>query len=114
MAKANPLQLKRDADAAETLVARALADTGLSCAPGNLLEGGLERAQAKDVVAALRHDGYRGRTVTLKIRFSDFETHTRSLSLKEPSDSKFGEQVPICIWPGHEGTVRENQVHLLS
>ena len=43
---------------------------------------------AKDVVAALHQDGYRGRTVTLKIRFSDFETHTRSISLKEPTDSE--------------------------
>ncbi len=42
----------------------------------------------KDVVAAMRRDGYRGRTVTLKIRFSDFETHTRSISLKEPVDSE--------------------------
>lgn len=42
----------------------------------------------KDVVKALRGDGYRGRTVTLKIRFSDFETHTRSISLKEVTDSE--------------------------
>ena len=42
----------------------------------------------KDVVRALRGDGYRGRTVTLKIRFSDFETHTRSISLKELTDSE--------------------------
>ena len=28
----------------------------------------------KDVVKAMREDGYRGRTVTLKIRFSDFES----------------------------------------
>jgi DNA polymerase-4 len=43
---------------------------------------------SKDVVRALRGDGYRGRTVTLKIRFSDFETHTRSISLKELTDSE--------------------------
>ncbi len=42
----------------------------------------------KDVVMSMRQDGYRGRTVTLKIRFSDFETHTRSISLKEPVDSE--------------------------
>jgi DNA polymerase-4 len=42
----------------------------------------------KDVVKAMRDDGYRGRTVTLKIRFSDFETHTRSISLREPVDSE--------------------------
>jgi DNA polymerase-4 len=42
----------------------------------------------KDVVRAMREDGYRGRTVTLKIRFSDFETHTRSISLREPVDSE--------------------------
>ena len=42
----------------------------------------------KDVVKSMREDGYRGRTVTLKIRFSDFETHTRSISLREPVDSE--------------------------
>ncbi len=42
----------------------------------------------KDVVSAMREDGYRGRTVTLKIRFSDFATLTRSISLKEPVDSE--------------------------
>ena len=42
----------------------------------------------KDVVKAMHEDGYRGRTVTLKIRFSDFETHTRSISLKEPVDAE--------------------------
>jgi len=42
----------------------------------------------KDVVTAMRQDGYRARTVTLKIRYSDFETHTRSISLKEPADSE--------------------------
>jgi DNA polymerase-4 len=36
----------------------------------------------------MHQDGYRGRTVTLKIRFSDFETHTRSSSLKDPVDNE--------------------------
>ena len=34
----------------------------------------------KDVVKSMREDGDPGRTVTLKIRFSDFETHTRSMA----------------------------------
>ena len=36
----------------------------------------------------MRENGYRGRTVTLKIRFGDFETHTWSISLKEPVNSE--------------------------
>src|SRR5437870_9831447 len=39
---------------------------------------------AADVVGDLQDEGYRGRTVTLKIRYRDFRTHTRALTLPEP------------------------------
>ena len=41
----------------------------------------------KDIVDNMRHSDYKGRTVTVKIRFSDFETHTRAKTLSEPTDS---------------------------
>ncbi|MBI4379234.1 MAG: DNA polymerase IV [Nitrospinae bacterium] len=41
----------------------------------------------KDIVGSMRHSDYKGRTVTVKIRFSDFETHTRAKTLSEPTDS---------------------------
>lgn len=34
----------------------------------------------------LRHDGYCARVVRLKIRWSDFSTHTRQVSLSQPTD----------------------------
>src|SRR5262245_3110259 len=37
---------------------------------------------ADHVAARLRKDGYRARKVTLKLRYSDFETHTKQQSLK--------------------------------
>jgi DNA polymerase IV len=40
----------------------------------------------KDVVETLKQDGYRARTVTVKMRFHDFETHTRAKTLPEPTD----------------------------
>ncbi|HEY3246962.1 MAG TPA: DNA polymerase IV [bacterium] len=33
----------------------------------------------------LRRDGYAGRTITVKIRYRDFKTHTRALTLPEPT-----------------------------
>jgi DNA polymerase IV len=44
-------------------------------------------AQAEDVGRDLRKHGLQGRTVTLKIKFSDFKTVTRSRTLTEPVDS---------------------------
>lgn len=41
---------------------------------------------AAEVVGDLQGDGYRGRTVTLKIRYHDFRTHTRALTLPQPVD----------------------------
>jgi len=38
------------------------------------------------VAARLRHHGYRGRTVQLKVRYHDFSTVTRSHTLDEPTD----------------------------
>ena len=44
-------------------------------------------AQAEDVGRDLRKHGLQGRTVTLKIKFSDFRTVTRSRTLPDPVDS---------------------------
>ncbi|MBI5639053.1 MAG: DNA polymerase IV [Nitrospirae bacterium] len=41
----------------------------------------------RDVVDDIREKGYRGKQITVKIRFSDFETHTRATTLKEPTDN---------------------------
>jgi DNA polymerase IV len=41
----------------------------------------------REVVDDLRKTGYRGRTVTVKIRFNDFKTHTRAKTLEESTDS---------------------------
>lgn len=43
--------------------------------------------QAEGVGKELREDGRRGRTITLKAKFSDFKTVTRSRTLNEPTDS---------------------------
>jgi DNA polymerase-4 len=40
-----------------------------------------------EVVDDVRQKGYKGRTITLKIRFSDFKTYTRSKTLDMPTDS---------------------------
>ena len=42
----------------------------------------------KEVIFAMREEGYRGRTVTLKIRFNDFKTYTRAKTLAEPTVSE--------------------------
>lgn len=44
--------------------------------------------QVREVVDELRGRGYLARTVTVKIRFSGFETHTRSKSLPEHMDGE--------------------------
>lgn len=41
----------------------------------------------KELVDDLRQRRYKGRTVTIKLRFSDFKTHTRSKTLKAATDS---------------------------
>ncbi|MFI5293405.1 MAG: DNA polymerase IV [Thermodesulfovibrionales bacterium] len=41
----------------------------------------------KAVVADLKRSGYRGRNVTVKVRFSDFKTVTRAKTLQETTDS---------------------------
>jgi DNA polymerase-4 len=42
----------------------------------------------QDVVASIKEEGYQGRTVTVKVRFSDFKTYTRAKSLDEFTDSE--------------------------
>ncbi|MGH8523242.1 MAG: DNA polymerase IV [Gammaproteobacteria bacterium] len=42
---------------------------------------------AREVANDLCNDGYVGRTVALKVRFSNFETHTREKTLDQPTDS---------------------------
>jgi DNA polymerase IV len=44
-------------------------------------------ALAEEVVDDIKQKGYKGRTVTLKVRFSDFKTYTRSKTLDESTDS---------------------------
>ena len=41
---------------------------------------------AAEVVGDLHGEGYRGKTVTLKIRYHNFRTHTHALTLPEPID----------------------------
>lgn len=41
----------------------------------------------REVAETIKEEGYRGRSVTVKVRFSDFETHTREKTLKEATDS---------------------------
>jgi DNA polymerase-4 len=42
----------------------------------------------KDVVEDIQQRKYLGRTVTVKIRFNNFETHTRAKTLAAPSDAE--------------------------
>jgi DNA polymerase-4 len=42
---------------------------------------------SREVAADLKKSGYKGRNVTVKVRFSDFETVTRATTLMEPTDS---------------------------
>jgi DNA polymerase-4 len=41
----------------------------------------------RDVVESMKESGYQGKTVTIKIRFSNFETHTRAKTLDDFTDS---------------------------
>ena len=42
----------------------------------------------RDVIASMKEEGYRGKTVTVKIRFADFKTYTRAKSLDDFVDSE--------------------------
>jgi DNA polymerase IV len=42
----------------------------------------------RDVVAGMKEEGYRGKTVMVKIRFNDFRTYTRAKSLDKFTDSE--------------------------
>src|SRR3989338_6864636 len=35
----------------------------------------------RDVIDEMKESGYKGKTVTVKVRFSDFETHTRAKTI---------------------------------
>jgi len=41
----------------------------------------------REVVDDISGKGYKSRTVTVKVRFSDFKTYTRAITLAEPTDS---------------------------
>jgi DNA polymerase-4 len=41
----------------------------------------------KDVVTSMKEEGYQSRTITVKVRFSDFRTYTRAKTLDESTDS---------------------------
>jgi DNA polymerase-4 len=43
---------------------------------------------AREVAEELRDEGYRGRAIGIKVRFADFETHTRVKTLSEPTASE--------------------------
>lgn len=42
---------------------------------------------AREVSNDLKQTGYKGRTITVKVRFSDFETHTRAKTIEKPTNS---------------------------
>lgn len=42
---------------------------------------------SRDVVDSMKESGYKGKTVTIKIRFSDFKTYTRAKTLDDFTDS---------------------------
>ena len=42
----------------------------------------------QDVIVSMKEEGYRGKTVTVKIRFTDFKTYTRAKSLDKFTDSE--------------------------
>lgn len=42
----------------------------------------------REVVTSMKEEGYQGRTVTVKIRFNDFKTHTRAKTLGRHTDSE--------------------------
>jgi DNA polymerase-4 len=46
------------------------------------------RLLARDVAAEAKAEGYRGRTVTTKLRFADFETLTRQITLRRPTNTR--------------------------
>jgi len=42
----------------------------------------------KEVILTMKEEGYRGRTVTVKIRFNNFKTYTRAKTLTQYTDSE--------------------------
>lgn len=45
-------------------------------------------ALVADVAEELHEEGYHGKTITVKVRYHDFKTHTRALTLAEPTDDE--------------------------
>jgi len=58
-----------------------------------ILEDTLMRLSEK-VSRRLRKAGFKGRTITLKLRFADFKTYTRAVSLKHPTN--FADEIYRC------------------
>ena len=63
------------------------------------------RHLAADVGRRLRHGEWRGRTITLKLRYSDFTTLSRQVSLPTPTDADLliattGMQLLDACWTG--------------
>ena len=66
-------------------------------------------SQAESVGRDLRKEGYRGRTITLKVKYSDFKVVTRSRTLPEPTNSTrviFDTAVRLLGELGLRGTLR--------
>lgn len=56
---------------------------------------------AGNVAARLRKQGYRCRTVTVKLRYADFETHLHAVTLDRPTDDPaLLRRPPGAVWPG--------------
>jgi DNA polymerase IV (archaeal DinB-like DNA polymerase) len=54
----------------------------------SILIGGRLKELCRDVIRRFTADGFSGfRTVAIKVRFADFETHTRAHTLPQPADS---------------------------
>jgi DNA polymerase IV len=54
--------------------------------------------QVEEVAARLRQDGLRARTITLKLRYGDFRTITRSHTFAEPTD------ITLDLWEAARST----------
>lgn len=67
---------------------------------------------ADRVAARLRRGGFEGRTVAVKIRFDDFSTLSRSLTLPEPTD--VGARIAAAARELYEGIERRDPVRLIG
>lgn len=68
---------------------------------------------SEKVSRRLRKAGYKGRTITLKIRFADFKTYTRAVSLRHPTN--FVEDIyRNVLQKAHEFPLGKNPVRLIG